>query len=91
MSGIDSLLAIMIVTVGGLILFWSIRALTMQFTVGQFVFFGVFCVLIGMFIESWLAGTGELVLTTVAILVLMAVYVLMKSRILAMGRKKVRS
>jgi hypothetical protein len=91
-SGIDSLLAIVIVIAGALCVFWSIKSLTMQFTVPQFVFFGMFCVLIGVFVESWIGGTKELVLSTVGLLVLMAVYVLFRGRLLARrSGKKVKT
>jgi len=79
-SGIDSFIAIILLVAAAMCIFWSLRSLTIQFSVPQFIFFGMFCVLIGVFFESWVAGTRELVLSTAAILVLSAVYVLWKSK-----------
>lgn len=76
----DSLAALVIIVAGALCVFWSIRSLAMQFTVSQFMFIGTFCVLIGVFIESYIAGTKELVLSTVGLLFLMAGWVLMRAR-----------
>ena len=83
MSGIDSLLAIVLIVVGALCAFWALKSISLQFSMGQFAFFGLFNLLIGIFIESWFAGTKELVLSTVALLFLTAAYVLMRGRAFA--------
>ena len=85
----DALIAVILVVACGLCIMWSLIALKVQFSVPQFIFFGLFMLFLGVFLESWFAGTRELVLSTAGMLVLIASYVIVRTRMLlgrAMGR-----
>lgn len=79
----DALVAIVLVMVTGLCIMWALMALQVQFTVPQFVFFGFFCIFLGVFLESYFAGTRELVLSTAGMLILIALYALYRGKLLA--------
>ena len=74
------MIAVVLIVACGLCVMWSLIALQVQFTVPQFIFFGFFMLFLGVFLESWFAGTRELVLSTAGMLVLIAAYVIVRTR-----------
>ena len=91
MTGVDALVAVILIMVTGLCIMWALMALQITFSVPQFIFFGFFCIFLGVFLESYFAGTRELVLATAGMLILISSYAVYRGRSVAKalgGRRK---
>ena len=86
-EGLDALLVMIIGIVSIVLIAWAVFSLRFQFSSRQFVLFSVMCFVFGVFVESWVSGTREAVLSAVVLLGILALWIFVRVRG-AFGRRR---
>lgn len=67
-QGLDALAAIMVAAFAAISIVWIINSMKLQMSIRQVAFLAIICITLGVFIESYIRGTREAVLATVALI-----------------------